>query len=223
MSTISKSQDTPKPKRNSQTDVLNMVELALLIGIIILMTFTPIGYIPITPGLTVTLIPIPVVIGAIVLGPTAGAILGAVFGLSSFVTCLLGKDVFGVALLSFSPIKTFILCMIPRIIMGLLCGLIFKLMYNKIKHNKVLPFIVSSVSGPLLNTILFMSSLWLLFKDSKPVIGMADSVGATGFWTFIIAFVGLNALIEALVCLGVGSSVSIGIFAYVKKLNASKR
>lgn len=220
MSTISKNQVT-KSKTKVPNNILYMVELGLLTGIILLMAFTPIGYLPIGPGLTVTLIPIPVVIGAIVLGPFAGAILGAVFGLTSFSMCLFQRDAFGVLLFNISPFKTFIICMVPRIIMGLLCGYIFKLIYNT-KMKKVVPFAVSSLAGPLLNTVLFMGTLWLLFRDAAPVVGMAKSVGSTGFFSFIIGFVGVNALIEASVCLVVATAVSKGIFYYVSKLNNSK-
>lgn len=57
-----------------------LVEMALLVAIILLMAFTPIGYIK-TAGLEITLIVVPVAVGAVTLGPTAGAILGGVFGI----------------------------------------------------------------------------------------------------------------------------------------------
>jgi len=63
------------------------VEMALLVAIILLMAFTPIGYIK-TFGLEITLIVVPVTVGAITLGPAAGAVLGAVFGITSFIQCL---------------------------------------------------------------------------------------------------------------------------------------
>ena len=60
------------------------VELALLVAIIIVLAFTPLGYIK-TLGLEITLIVVPVTVGAITLGPAAGAVLGLVFGLTSFI------------------------------------------------------------------------------------------------------------------------------------------
>ena len=54
------------------------VELALLVAVIVLLAFTPIGYIR-TFGLEITLIVVPVTVGAVTLGPAAGAVLGAVF------------------------------------------------------------------------------------------------------------------------------------------------
>lgn len=212
---MSRKKNNVGPKK---VDVFYMVEMGLLVGIILLMSYTPIGYLPISAGLAITLIPIPVVIGAIVLGPSAGAILGAIFGLTSFSMCLLQRDAFGVLLFNISPYRVFFLCLIPRVLMGLLCGYIFKLIY-KTKFKKILPFAITSLVGPLLNTIFFMCSLWILYKDTEPVINMSNQLGAHGFWSFIFAMVGVNALIEAIVCLLISTAVSKGIFAYVKKLN----
>lgn len=60
-----------------------MVELALMVAIILLMSFTPLGYVR-TPGLSITLLTIPVAVGAIILGPKGGVVCGAAFGLTSF-------------------------------------------------------------------------------------------------------------------------------------------
>ena len=84
-----------------------MVEMALLIAIILLMAFTPIGYIK-TMGLEITLIVIPVAVGAVTLGPAAGAILGGVFGLTSFIQCF-GMSAFGSMLLGINPFTTFLM------------------------------------------------------------------------------------------------------------------
>ena len=60
-------------KKNFDTKF--MVELALMIAIIIIMSLTPLGYIR-TPGLSITLLTVPVAVGAVLLGPTGGAICG---------------------------------------------------------------------------------------------------------------------------------------------------
>ena len=73
-------------ENNKKMNTIYMVEMALLIAIILIMAFTPLGYIR-TFGLEITLIVVPVAVGAVTLGPTAGAVLGAVFGITSFVQC----------------------------------------------------------------------------------------------------------------------------------------
>ena len=100
-----------------------MVELAVLIAIVLLMSFTPLGYLKIGP-LSITLLCIPVAVGAIHLGPKAGFVLGLVFGITSFVQCF-GIDAFGTMLFSVNPIATFVICVITRTLMGWLSGLIF--------------------------------------------------------------------------------------------------
>lgn len=82
-----------------------LVEMALLVAIILLMAFTPIGYIK-TAGLEITLIVIPVAVGAVTLGPAAGAILGGVFGITSFIQCF-GMSAFGTLLLGVNPYSHF--------------------------------------------------------------------------------------------------------------------
>ena len=83
-----------------------MVQIAMLTAIILILAFTPLGYIR-TGGLEITLIVIPVAVGAVILGPVGGMILGAVFGITSFIQCF-GMSPFGAMLLSMSPVKTFI-------------------------------------------------------------------------------------------------------------------
>ena len=96
------------------------VELALLVAVIVLLAFTPIGYIR-TFGLEITLIVVPVTVGAVTLGPAAGAVLGAVCGITSFIQCF-GMSPFGAVLLGINPAATFVVCVISRVLMGWLTG-----------------------------------------------------------------------------------------------------
>lgn len=186
-----------------------MVQLALFIAIIVLMAFTPIGYIK-TLGFEITLIVIPVTVGAIVLGPVSGAILGGVFGITSFIQCF-GMSQFGVILLGINPIGTFIVCIIPRILMGWLTGLIFMGMRKK---SKTISYAVASLVGPILNTIFFVSTLLLIFYNTEFMQGLK---GTKNLFAFIVAFVGLNGLIEAVICFIIGTAISKAIDLYVKK------
>lgn len=192
-------------KKINQSKTSKMVQLALLTAIILLMSFTPIGYIR-TPGLEITLIVVPVAVGAIILGPTAGAILGGVFGLTSFIQCF-GWSPFGAALLSINPVATFIVCLIPRVLMGWFTGLIFTAI-KKIDKTRSISYAVASLAGPLLNTVLFMGTLVLFFYQSDYIQGFATALETKNVITFILAFVGINGLIEAGVCFVLGTAVS---------------
>lgn len=105
-----------------------LVQMAILIAVMLILAFTPLGYLKVG-AIEITFMTIPVVVGAIILGPAAGAVLGGVFGLTSFIQCF-GMSAFGAALLNISPILTFLVCMVPRILMGYLAGVIFRALYH---------------------------------------------------------------------------------------------
>lgn len=199
-------------KTTTNFRTIRMVQLALFIAIIVLMAFTPIGYIK-TLGLEITLLVVPVAVGAIVLGPVSGAILGGVFGITSFIQCF-GFSAFGAVLLGINPFGTFILCMVPRILMGWLTGLLFTNM-KRIDRRGTISYAVASLAGPLLNTILFMITLSLFFYQTDYIQGIAQKLGTNNIFAFILAFVGINGLVEAGVCFILGTAVSkaIGMFA----------
>ncbi len=196
---------------------LRLVQLALFTAIILLMAFTPIGYIK-TGGLSITLLVLPVAVGAITLGPVSGAILGGIFGLTSFIQCF-GLDPFGTTLLSIDPAKTFILCFVPRILMGWLTGLIF-LAVKKMAKNSNISYIVGSLAGPLLNTIFFMPTFVWFFYDTDYVQGFATQLNVSNAFAFVVAFVGLNGLIEAAVNFVAGTAISKTIDVVTKKARA---
>ena len=92
-------------------DTKRLVLLAMLAGILLMMSFTPLGYLNIGP-LAISLNMIPVAIGAVALGPTGGAVLGAVFGITSCLQCIgiggtsaMGMLLFEISLLIVKHIK----------------------------------------------------------------------------------------------------------------------
>ncbi len=188
-----------------------LVELAVLIAIELLLEITGLGYIK-TGFLSFTIMQVPVIVGAIVLGPLAGTILGTVFGLTSFWECF-GKDALGVTLLSASPLSTFILCVVPRLLMGLLCALVFKWLRGMKKTSVRCG--ISGLCGALFNTILFMSFLVALFSKVEPISSALMSQGGNVL-KFIVISVGLQGLAEAIICCVVGASVSYALLK-VKK------
>ena len=167
-----------------------MVKLALMVAIIFVMAFSPLGYLR-TPGLTITFLTVPVAVGAIILGPTAGAICGAAFGLTSVAMALTGGSAFSAALLQINPFGLLFTCLVPRILEGWICGLIFQLVK---KFSKNGAFIVASLSCPLLNTLFFMSSLVLFFYNTEYIQGIVTKLGATNPLIFVILFVGVHTI-----------------------------
>ncbi len=190
------------------------VEMALLTAIIVLLAFTPIGYIR-TFGLEITLIVVPVTVGAVTLGPAAGAVLGAVFGITSFIQCF-GMSPFGAVLLGINPLSTFVVCVVSRVLMGFLTGLIYQGLQKAAAVRKV-SVVIANLMGPLLNTFFFMGSLILFFYRTDYIQGLAESMGASNALAFVIAFVGINGVVEAVVCFIVGSAISKALQTALKE------
>ena len=189
--------------KNKTFSTKYLVELALLVAIVLLMAFTPIGYIK-TFGLEITLIVVPVAVGAVTLGPLAGAILGGVFGVTSFIQCF-GMSAFGAILLGVNPFFTFLVCVPTRILEGLLTGYIYKGL-RKTKLNANVSVTLANVCCPVLNTTFFMGTLVTLFAGT-----MREQFGMTIVLPFIFAFVGVNGAVEAAVCFVIGAGVSIAL------------
>ena len=183
---------------------LYLVQMALLVAIIVLMAFTPIGYIK-TAGLEITLIVVPVAVGAVLLGPAGGAVLGGVFGITSFIQCF-GTSGFGATLLSINPIATFVVCVPTRILAGWVAGLVFAAMRkSESKKVKELAYYVANLACPLCNTLFFMTTLCVCFFHTDYIQGFA---GGANVFAFVLAFVGINGLIEAATCFVLGSLIS---------------
>lgn len=188
-----------------------IVRLSVLVAILLLLEVTGLGYLPVS-ALTLTIMQIPVVVGAIVLGPAAGTALGAVFGLTSFFQCF-GKNAFGAALMSIDPFLTFVVCVVPRVLMGFLCGVIFKALH-KADKTKWVSYGVASLSGAVLNTVLFMAALMLCFGQTEYIQNM---MGGLNIIPFVIAFVGAQGLVEAVVCFVVGTAVSKALSVFDRR------
>ena len=177
---------------NNQQKVKRLVLMGLLTAVLLVMSYTPLGYLNIGP-LAITLNVIPVAIAAISLGPAAGAVMGAVFGLTSFLQCIGvgGMSAMGAILFEIDPLLAFIQRFVPRVLMGFFAGLIYKAL-SKTGKPKITCF-VTGFSAALLNTVLFMGALVLLFGGTEYVKELMDGKNVI---VFICTFVGVNAVLE---------------------------
>lgn len=181
--------------------LLAMVKLAMLVALLMIFCFTSIGFLKI--GIVeITFNMIPVVIGAIAIGPAAGAFLGALFGAASFWQCF-GQSTFGTLLFGVNPFFTVLICFVPRILAGLIPGLIFRAM-TKEKDN-IAAYFVSAAVGSLTNTVLFVGGFCLLFKDT--MLGMASDNGLSPLAFIATAFL-LNAAVELVANTAIVAAVS---------------
>ncbi|MGI6107537.1 MAG: ECF transporter S component [Lachnospiraceae bacterium] len=185
-----------------------LVILALMTAILILMAFTPLGYLNIGP-LAITFNTIPVAICAVVLGPAGGAFAGAVFGLTSFGQCIGigGTSAMGAILFEINPFLAFVQRFVPRVLFGWICGYIFRGM-----HKVTNVYVASAVTGffaAFLNTVLFMSALVLLFGNTEYMQGL---IGGRNILLFIVSFVGVNAVAEMISTTLITAAVTTALY-----------
>lgn len=186
---------------NSSAKVRKLTRIAILVAVIFLLSFFR--------PLKLTLVQIPVIIGAILLGPGSGAILGFFFGLSEYIQALEGAQLLTTAALNFNPIAYTFVCFIPRILMGWLTGLMatrFKSLAEKHKNNRkkalsrgILYHGLTGFLGSMLNTVLYLGSFLLLLSE---VLSNANTTGFSviGYVFILVVFFGLaEAIISAIV------------------------
>lgn len=180
-------------KRNSRQKTFRIALLGLMLALEFLFAYIKI---PMSSGLCITFNMIPVAIAAVAMGVTGGAIVGGIFGLLSFSTCFgwFGGDAFGALLVSINPLYTFILCVITRLIVGVLTALVYQLISKKI--NVHAGFVVTGLCAALFNTILFMTALVVLFGNTNEVQGM---MAGKSILLFVITSVGINSVIEMVI------------------------
>lgn len=185
-----------------------MAQLALLLAVVLLMAFTPLGYLNVGP-LSITFLVVPVVIGSIVLGAKAGCFLGAVFGLTSLAQCF-GINAFGTALMAINPAATVLVCLLPRVLVGLLSWLVYRAL-----AGKPVACYAAAVTGSLTNSVLFLGGVILFFGSSDYVRSFGGSV-----FEILMALGLVNALVEVLVCAVVGGLLGRACLAFRRKKEA---
>lgn len=179
-------------KKSTRFDTHTLVILAMLCGILLIMSFTPLGYLNIGP-LAITLNMIPVAIAAVALGPLGGAVTGGMFGLTSFLQCIGvgGVSAMGAILFEIDPFLAFVQRFVPRLLAGLIAGFVCRWIQKR--FNNTAASFATGFLAAFLNTLLFMSTLVFLFGNTAYVQGL---IGGRNIILFICAFVGINAVVE---------------------------
>lgn len=192
---------------NRSDQVHRLTRLAILVAIIFLLAFTPLGYLTIGP-ISATTIQMPVIVGAALMGPQAGLILGFFFGLSAIVKVLTmpGADPFATMAMSYAAFRYIIVCMGSRVLMGWLAGLLGAgLRKIPVLNGKlsVVAYGLTGLLGSAMNTVFYLGSLWLLCAEVVAVAYEAD-ISAVGGIVLTTAYAA--GIPEAIVsCLVVGA------------------
>lgn len=197
-----------------KTKTKNLTLTAILVAVMLLFGFTPIGYIPIGP-VQITLMCLPVIIGTLVLGFRTGFVLGIIFAVTSLAQMLMGTSVLFNLLVpnltfGWDIIKLLLVIFIPRLLIGPLTWTVYKA--TKLKNDKA-RIGISSAVGSLVNTVFFLGMLYGLFAGQigRLLLGGQISPGMAAFndsaWAFICSIGLVNGLPEAafavLICIPV--------------------
>lgn len=138
----------------------NIVILGLLSAIIIIQTTVPfLGYIPIGP-LSLTIIPVTVIVAAIVLGTKEGAIVGGIWGLITFVRAFVAPTSIIAPIVFTNPL----ISVLPRILIGVVAALVFHRMLQG-KFNETVRMSVAGVLGSFTNTVLVLGLIFLFYRE----------------------------------------------------------
>ncbi len=182
--------------RNTKTLTL----LGVLIAIQVVLTMANIGLIPL-PFIKATILHIPVIIGAVLLGPIEGMILGLSFGIMSIVMNTVQP---GVTSFVFSPFITvgentgnfasLFVAIVPRVLIGLTAYYSYKFVC-KFDKSRMVAYSVAGLVGALTNTILVMGSIYILFGEQYAA---AKEIPFSALFGAIMAIVGTNGVPEAI-------------------------
>ncbi len=198
-------------ENSKQNKTVKLTVLAALSAIVAVISFIPLK----TMGLEITFSMVPIAVGAILYGPVAGAVLGCVFGIVSFLQCF-GYSQFGALLLSESAFYTFLVCVPTRVLAGFITGAVASGMKKGNKAVNELRFVVCSLIAPILNTVFFMSTLVALFYKGETIQNFVYILGAANPFIFVILFVGINGLVEIIAGFIVAYPVSRGVYQGLK-------
>ena len=228
--------------KTKKHDTSWMVSVALMAAIVIVLANTPLGMIQL-PIIKATTVHIPVILGAILLGPAAGAILGGVFVLLGpaagailggvFGICSLISNTMAPTLLSFafSPfmsttgipgaIKAVWISVGCRILIGVAAGWLW-ILFSKLKVNSIIALPIVGFAGAMVNTITVMGSIYILFAKQY---AEAKDVAVSAVWGLVMGTVTASGIPEAIAAailvLAIGK-VLLGVFRKMNIGNVAK-
>ena len=181
-------------RRKQKQQVLYLVQLALLTALILVLQFTGVAIrLPIPGATNISLVLIPIALGAMLMGPAAGAFLGFVFGLVVYISGgVMHMDFFTGFLFDNNPVVTAGICLIKSTLAGFLGGIVYRLLSKK---SSLLAVFVSAAIVPLVNTGVFCLGCLVILDTIKGVMSAAG-IGGTAVHFIFIGCAGLNFIFE---------------------------
>lgn len=204
--------------------IRQMVVAGMLSAIVAVLTFTPIGMIPLPPPLpNATTVHIPVLLAALVEGPVVGLVVGLVFGLCSFIHAWETGAV-GLTLFFRNPL----ISVLPRLIVPLTAFGAWALWRALVRSDRVTDKIgvaVASVIGTLTNTVLCLGGIVLIYGADLTVMinemiaaGSAEAVYLNNAGAWLTAAVGVpNGIGECIVAAVIVPMIKTAVEAVTRR------
>ena len=171
-------------RSGKKLDVQKLTRIAILAAIVIVLQMLPIKFGTVEINLALT----PIVLGAILYGPLAGALLGAIDGV--VIILIPGTSVF----LTFNFVGTILLCLLKTGLAGFVAGLLYPLVK---RFDETTAVVVSALAAPVINTGIFIAGVLTIFSGLFE--GAAQEAGVSlASWT-VTAFITTNFFIEIIV------------------------
>ena len=213
--------------KNKLTDTRYMVILAMFCALMLVLQITGIGLIPL-PFIKATTMHIPVILGAILLGPKAGGILGAVFGL-----CSIWSNIQAPSLLSFafSPVLAAEMCgfggvaasiwtaLVCRILLGVVAGWLWVLLKKwKLSDYLALPLVAGIAT--IFHSLIVMASIGLLFA---PQFAAAKNVAVQSVFGLAMGIVATSGIPEALAAIILVTAIGKILLTLAQNLHTRRK
>ncbi|MDK2564432.1 ECF transporter S component [Romboutsia sedimentorum] len=179
-------------------NVRKMTIIGVLSAISIMLSMTPLGFIPIGPT-NATIMHIPVIIGAIIEGPVVGMTIGLIFGATSLLRAITMPTITSFVLIN--PIVS----ILPRVLIGLIAYYVYNLVMKLTKNVLVSGWITGMV-GSLINTIGVLGMVYILYAERY---AQALGESASTAKTLIFTIAATNGIPEAIIGGFVVSAVAV--------------
>lgn len=190
--TVGRTTPTLRDRRRKQKQqILYLVQLALLTAVIMALHFSGVA-IP-AFGTKISLVLIPIALGAMLLGPAAGAILGFIYGATVFVSLgVMHMDPFTGFLFDNTPVMAVLICTVKTTAAGLVAGWVYRALSKK---SVWLAVFVAAALVPTINTGVFVLGCFIIMGTINDYIA-SQGGGFTAVYFILILCAGINYLLE---------------------------
>lgn len=196
--------------KSNRKQILTLTQFAMLTAIEAVVCFTPLGSLPAIGPVSATLSALPVIVTALLMGTVPGAFMGFLFGLCSFIVWTFTPPT--PLAFVFTPFYTLgeisgniwsiVICFVPRILIGVVTGLLAGA-FAKTKMPRKVSFAISGILGSLTNTFLVLGGIYVFFGEQFAQINNAS-------FDAIIGILGMSVLVNGLPEAALG-----GLFGFI--------